>query len=501
MPRLRRTPALILAMALVAALGACTGSPSPADAPTHQHAETAVTIWTDEAEVFVEHPPMVAGAAGTLWAVHLTRLSDFKPVTEGSLTLRFRGQGGQGFMVRSEAPAQPGLFVPAPSLPEPGVYRVIIDVDSPQLTARIDAGSVTVYASEAEVPHDEAVASEATIRFAKEQQWPIDFEVAKVALRAVAHTFAVSGTVRPAAGQMADVAAPVSGLLLADANLRAPAAGDAVRQGQTLAVIAPAIGDNSYAEAKARVERLQREAARLQRLFDAEAIPEQRLIEARHDLEVAEAAFAAMGGSVEADGYNYRVRAPISGVVNARAMVPGARVEAGDRLFTLVNPSVVWLRLDLPAREAAQANTITEVVFTVEGGNTLFRTRRVVSVGSVLDPDTRTLPVTLAVDNRDRRLKIGLFAEGQAFVGEQTSMGLALPNDAIQHEDGQPVAYVQIGGEAFERRPLVLGATDGRYTLIERGVEAGEYVVIAGAYQVYLASLNTSEISDHGHPH
>ena len=181
-------------------------------------------------------------------------------------------------------------------------------------------------------------------------------------------------------------------------------------------------------------------------------------------------------------------------------MVPGARVEAGDRLFTIVNPSVVWLRLNLPAREAAQADAIKEVAFTVEGDEETLRTRRVVSVGSVLDPDTRALPVTLAVDNGDRRLKIGLFAEGQAFVGGETE-GLALPNEAIQHEDGQPVAYVQMEGESFERRPLVLGATDGRYTLVERGVEAGEYVVTKGAYQVYLASLNTSEISDHGHPH
>jgi RND family efflux transporter MFP subunit len=309
----------------------------------------------------------------------------------------------------------------------------------------------------------------------------------------------VNGTIYPAAGQLAEVAAPVSGLLLAEANLRAPSAGDPVRQGQTLAVIAPAPGNHSYAEAKARVERLRREVDRLERLFDAEAIPEQRLIEARHDLEVADAAFQAMGGSSD-DGYNYPVRAPITGVVHARRMVPGARAEAGDRLFTIVNPSVVWLRLHLPARDAARADAIREVVFTVEGGDETFRTRRVISVGSVLDPATRTLPVTLAVDNSDRRLKVGLFAEGFALVGGETE-GVALPNDAIQREDGQAVTYVQTEGESFERRPLALGATDGSYTLVERGVAAGEYVVTKGAYQVYLASLNTSEISDHGHPH
>ncbi len=496
--QITRLPGLAVVLLLVALAGCSRGVAPAQQDEGHTHAGIAVTVWTEKTEVFFEYPPMVAGVKAP-WGIHLTRLSDFKPVTEGSLILRFRGQAGQGFMVKSEAPSRPGIFVPAPSLPEPGVYRVIIDVDSPQLTDRIDAGQITVYATEADVPHDDAADAGSAISFLKEQQWPIEFGVEKVERRAVARTIAVNGTILPAAGQMAEVAAPVSGLLLAQANLRAPAPGDPVRPGQTLAVIAPGSGDQSYAETKARVERLQREVNRLQRLFDAEAIPKQRLIEARHDLEVAEAAFEAMGGATE-DGYNYTVRAPISGVVNVREMVPGARVEAGDRLFTIVNPAVVWLRLNLPAREAAQADAIREVVFTVEGGEETFRTRRVVSTGSVLDPDTRTLPVTLAVDNSDQRLKIGLFAEGQAFVGGETE-GLALPVEAIQHEDGQPVAYVQTQGESFERRPLMLGATDGHYTLVERGVEAGEYVVVKGAYQIYLASLNTSEISDHGHPH
>ena len=500
-PRLGRARLPGLMVGLLVVLGACNqGTTPPPDTPSHQHAATAVTLWTDQTEVFFEYPPMIAGAAGTAWAIHLTRLNDFKPVTEGRLTLRFRRQGGQGFMVRSEAPARPGIFVPAPSLPDPGTYRVIIDVESPELTDRIDAGEIIVYPSEAEVPHEAAVAGDASISFLKEQQWPIDFGVAKAEPREVAHTLSVTGSIHPAAGQMAEVAAPVSGLLLAEANLRAPVAGDPVRQGQTLAVIAPTTGDNSYAEAKARVERLRREVDRLQRLFDAEAIPKQRLLEAQHDLEIADAAFQALGGSTD-DGYDYPVRAPLTGVINARQMVPGARVEAGEQLFTIVNPSVVWLRLNLSAQDAAQANAIQEVFFTVEGGAEPFRTRRVVSVGSMLDPDTRTLPVTLAVDNRDRRLKIGLFAEGQAFVQGETSAGLAVPNEAIQREDGQPVVYVQTEGESFERRLLVLGATDGRYTLVERGVEAGEYVVVKGAYQVYLASLGTSEIGDHGHPH
>ena len=78
--------------------------------------------------------------------------------------------------------------------------------------------------------------------------------------------------------------------------------------------------------------------------------------------------------------------------------------------------------------------------------------------------------------------------------------GSSILNEAIQTEEGRPVAYVKSGGESLEGGPIQLGATDGNYTLIERGVQVGEHVVTAGAYQVYLASLNTSQIG-HGHTH
>lgn len=254
--------------------------------------------------------------------------------------------------------------------------------------------------------------------------------MAEAESREIPYAVEVAGEVVPAAGRVAEVAAPVSGLAQARANLSAPTSGGRVRAGQTLAVLSPTSQDNSYAQAKARVERLEREVERLARLYEAEAIPEKRLVEARHDLEVARAALEAMGGA-GGDGYDYPVRAPISGIVQSRRFTPGQRVEAGEMLFEIV---------------------------------------------------------------------IGQFATAQLEAGG-TRSGVAIPSEAVQSEDGQPVAYVQTGGETFERCPLTLGPTGGFYTLVERGVEAGEHVVTEGAYQVYLASLSTTDIGDHGHPH
>jgi RND family efflux transporter MFP subunit len=477
----------------------CGGSEEVTPEDDHVHGGTAITRWTEETELFFEYPPMIAGTQSEPWAIHVTRLSDFSPVTEGTLTLAFRGTDGTVYTTRSESPVRPGIYTPAPQLPQPGSYELVMDVSGPQLQDRIRVGQIEVYADEGAVPHEEDQA-EGGIVFLKEQQWPINFGVAEAAEREIPFTIEVAGEIVPAAGRMAEVAAPVSGLAQARANLSAPAPGDRVRAGQTLVVLSPTSQDNSYAQSKANVERLQREVERLTRLYEAEAIPEKRLIEARHDLEVAQAALEAMGGGTAGDGYNYAVRAPISGVVQARRFTPGQRVEAGAMLFEIVNPGEVWLRLKLPARYASAGGSAGSALFTVEGSDRRYRSQRLVSTGSAIDPASRTLPVIMSVDNGDGSIKIGQFATAQLEVGG-TRSGVAVPNEAILNEDGEPVAYVQAGGETFERRPLTLGPTDGVHTLVASGVAAGEYVVVEGAYQVYLASLSTTDIGDHGHAH
>jgi cobalt-zinc-cadmium efflux system membrane fusion protein len=332
--------------------------------------------------------------------------------------------------------------------------------------------------------------------------------VARARERSVQRSIEASGTVEPVPGRFAKVSAPVSGLTPAAANLEMPAPGDRVRRGEMLALLSPSGGEGSYTDLKGRVERLEREVRRAERLVEAEAIPEKRLVEARHDLELARAALESMGESGGAmasqsgasSDFNYRLRSPIDGQVHERHLAPGSRVEVGSVLYTIVDPSRVWVRVRVPAEHAPDLQHVSEGLFTTEGSETLHRASRVVSTGAAIDTDTRTLPVRLEAPNPDGRLKIGMMADARLLL-DDTETGVTIPNEAIQTEDGEPVAYVQTGGESFERRPLQLGSADGERTLVERGVQAGEHVVTRGAYQVYLASLGSSETAGHGHTH
>ncbi len=470
-----------------------TATETSADEPDISY---AVTIWTEKTELFFEYPALIAGETGGSWAIHLTVLERFKPVTGGSLKLFFSDSEGGVVEFTSEAPVRAGIYTPAPTLPQPGTYELAIVVDSPQLQDRIEVGEVRVYRDLGDVP--EQAEDGGGISFLKEQQWPIDFSVVEAVRRDVETTVQASGEILPVAGRLAEVAAPMDGLVLAPENVTAPVSGERVKAGQRLATLSPVAGDGSYAEVRALLDRLRRENARATRLYEAEAIPEKRLIEARSELEAAESHLEAMGGA--SDGYNLTVSSPISGTVVSRHLSPGSRVEAGEVLFTIVDASQVWVRLRIPARYILQASGATGAMFTVEGSDRSFHADRVVAIGEIIDPDSRSLPITFVVDNADTALKIGMLAQGHLSTGGSLS-GIALPNEAIQNEDGVSVAYVQVGGETFERRVLRLGASDGAYTIVEDGIVAGEHVVNNGAYQVYLGSLSTSDIATEAHLH
>lgn len=504
--------ARVLRIAFVAVLVVgCAGQASESHSG-HEHAgepTVSVTERSDETELFFERPQMVAGHKSAPWAIHVTRLDGYRPLTEGALTLRFRRPDGAAYVHELDAPAEPGLFTPQPTIPEPGTFRLFMIVEGNQVRDTIEVGDLTVYETAADAPPPASESPD--ISYSKEQQWKTTFAVARAQERSVQRSIEASGTVEPVPGQYAKVSAPVSGLTPAEANLDMPAPGDRVRKGEVLAHLSPSGGDGSYADLKGRVERLEREVNRAERLVEAEAIPEKRLVEARHALELARAGLDAMGetsGATDAEpsaagttsDFNYRLRSPIGGQVQERHLAPGSRVEVGEVLYTVVDPSRVWVRVQVPAEHASVLEGVSGGLFTVEGSAEVYRASRVVSTGATIDPDTRTLPVRLAASNPDGALKIGMRADVRLLLDESET-GVTIPNAAIQTEDGAPVAYVQTGGESFERRPLQLGPTDGTHTLIMRGVQAGEHVVTTGAYQVYLASLGSSETAGHGHAH
>ncbi|HUF51443.1 MAG TPA: efflux RND transporter periplasmic adaptor subunit [Longimicrobiales bacterium] len=490
-----RTSTMYAAAALLLAI-ALPGCGDDESAEEAEHPSVVVTQWNDSTELFLEYPHMLVNEATGNWAIHLTDMKTFKPITAGTLTVRFTQAGNviQSFDIA--APARDGIFLLDPVIDRAGTYEVQLALNSAQVKSTHTLPAVQVFANSAALP--EPAEEPAGISFLKEQAWKISFAVQRAEEQEVARSIAAPGEIAAPDGSLVIVSAPVAGIALAAGNRNAPSVGQSVRTGQILAVLAPAAGGNGFARARGEIERLERELAREQRLYDAGAIPLKRLEETRHDLQIARAEMSAMGGGADGD-FQLRVRAPLSGVVAQRDFVPGGPVQAGQPLFTIVDPTTVWLRVQLPAAAAASLPRDARASFTLEGSPGTFQSAGLVSVGNMLDPRTRTVPVVFNVDNRGGQIRVGQMARATVPVGG-TVRGVVVPNSAILDDNGTPVAFVQISGETFERRVVTLGASDGTRTQVVDGIAPGEMVVTLGAYQIRLASLSPEGFSG-GHAH
>jgi cobalt-zinc-cadmium efflux system membrane fusion protein len=473
------------------------------------------TQWDAGTELFVEFPALVVGQESR-FAAHLTRLADFSAVDAGSMTAEL-GEGADVVRAVADAPSRPGIFRPTLTPTKPGTYHLVLRYDLPGLTGAHDLGQLTVYpdvaAAQAAAPPEEDPGG---VPFLKEQQWQIPFATEPAAARPLRPSIAVYATLRARPDGEVEIHAPVAGRLGAGASF--PQLGARIRKDDVLAAIVPQLGqdadratlDLAVQQARIDLDNARLERQRLENLFAAGAIPERRVIEARHReretlaLQTAAARRRSMFGRVQqtgGGGGDIAVRAPIDGTVVAVQAAPGAFVAEGQALFVAADLGRLWLEAHVPEHQAPGLGKPDGAWFRVPGAEQIVEVGSdgFVTVAGRIDPDSRTLPVVFAVDNPDRKLALGTFVDAHLITGPPRE-ALAVPTAAVLTEAGQSVVYVQPEGERFERRPVELGVQDGAWIEVVRGVAPGERVVSRGAYLVRLAGAGGT-VPTHGHAH
>ncbi len=473
------------------------------------------TRWTGRSELFMEYPPLVEGETSR-FAIHFTDLADFEPLRAGRAEVRLDGAGGAAFTV--DAPGRPGIFGVDVTPSRAGRYRLSVLLDAPGLGDRHDLGEVTVLTpADGEALGAAGEEEDGAIPFLKEQQWTLDFATAPARSRQIAESLVLAAEIEPRTGGRADVTTPVAGRLAGD--LPPHPVGTRVTRGDPLAEIIPRSGHGedrpalelAVAEARNLLELERAERARVERLAAAGALPERRRLEARMAEQTAQARVAAAEAHLaqleatrtgEGEGgrdTRFILRAPISGIVAASDATPGAGVEEGTRLFRLVALDRVHVVGALPEAALARIDELTGAELDVPGFDAPIALDRLVAVGRVLEPEARTVPIIYELRNPDRRLAVGQAVFLRVF-SSAVMEAVTVPESAVVDDAGQPVLFVQVGGESFERRPVRLGNREAGQVQIAGDVAPGERVVIRGAPLIRLAALSP-QVPAHGHTH
>jgi RND family efflux transporter MFP subunit len=192
------------------------------------------------------------------------------------------------------------------------------------------------------------------------------------------------------------------------------------------------------------------------------------------------------------------VRAPFAGTVIEANVLAGDHVELGANLFRLADPSVLWASLHIREEDMAslQAGAGAELRTQAYPGE-IFR-GRLLLIGDVLDEKTRTVNGRVEVANPAGRLKAGMFVEA-ALEGSAVRTALAVPESAVQDDDGRPIVFVLTGERRFARREIETGERLGELVEVLHGLAAGETVATSGSFLLKSEMRKGSMEDEHGH--
>jgi RND family efflux transporter MFP subunit len=253
---------------------------------------------------------------------------------------------------------------------------------------------------------------------------------------------------------------------------------------------------------------------RTKRLVAEEAKSPRELQEAEFGLKSAQAAHeaaAALQGTYKKSSSNSKteesrldlasieVRSPIAGTVGHVGLNLGELITPDQVLFTVLNPDSVWIETQVPEARLTRLQEKPGAWLLSNKPDDKPLPLIFVYLGMQIDPGTRSVPMVFEADNANRSLRIGQTVS-LAVLSSRVEKGIAIPNSAVVEEDGKPIAFVQVSGETFEKRDLVLGIQGNGFVQVIEGLKAGERVISKGAYAVRLASVS-SVIPAHGHAH
>jgi len=328
----------------------------------------------------------------------------------------------------------------------------------------------------------------------------IPVKLAPVKRGSIAYTLHTSGDVFPL--MQVDVVSRISGYV-ERINFQI---GDRVTAGQVVATIDPREQQHRVEEDDAAVRvaqatlrekesqlldaEKQLERARLLRQKDFISsqeldAAETRVQTTRAQKDLAQAQLAQKQATLAQSRYQLnltRIQAPFSGVVTRRLVDPGAHVSSSMTILTIAVPDPLKVIVQIPEKDVnlVRVGMMARLQVDAFPGRTF--EGKIAHLNSALDASSRTLMAEIHIPNPQRFIKPGMFARVSLVLAEKKD-SLLVPEEAVIEEDGKDFVYTVADGKA-RRLPVASGWKQDSFVAIDRGLEEGIPIVVAGQHRL-----------------
>ena len=180
------------------------------------------------------------------------------------------------------------------------------------------------------------------------------------------------------------------------------------------------------------------------------------------------------------------VTAPVSGVVQRLGVHQGGHISPRHDFMRIANLDRVWVNVAIYASQLPWVRVGDPVRLTLPAYPGRVWMGHVTFLYPTLDPKTRTVTARLSVPTPGGLLRPGMYA--QATVLTRPRQALAVPASAVLRTRRGDFVMIGSGRGHFVPVQVVLGPSSRGWTVIRRGLTAGEKVVDAAQFLLYSES-------------
>lgn len=218
-----------------------------------------------------------------------------------------------------------------------------------------------------------------------------------------------------------------------------------------------------------------------QALFERQQALAKRQLIAASQLDMQRAARDAAKGRLDqlrAQVSDRVITAPFNGVLGLRQVSPGSLVTPGTVITTLDDVSTINLDFTVPERQLSSLSVGQAIVATSDAFPGEEFTGAITSVGSRVDPATRSLAARAQFDNASGKLRAGMLLRVRLQQASRTV--LQVPELSLQ-QVGQQAFVFRVGAEdKVDQVPVRIGSRRPGWVEILDGVKAGDRIVVEG---------------------
>ena len=273
--------------------------------------------------------------------------------------------------------------------------------------------------------------------------------------------------------------------------------GDAVKEGQLLATLtAPDFltAQDNFLKARSQLNLTDKQLRREQALWDAKIAATGDLETAKANYEQAKSDYDDTLSILRSYGFDpdkeqfgqpFRLISSVSGKVVDMSTGKGEyKTDPTQPLMTVADLSHVWLSANVQEKDLHFLSIGQEIAATLMAYPDQPLKGKVLYIGDMLDPDTRTTKVRFLLENQDSRLKPGMFATvflrgiPKQEITIPTTAVVQIGNSAFVFEQTDPTTYlprlVQLGQQHGERVVIANGLTPEAKVVVKNGVLLGQ---------------------------